>query len=56
MTQVARAVVLHMLHHLTQRGNRRRETFFGDDNYQAYLELQAQWRGAQEPLEVALSN
>ncbi len=26
-------------HHVTQRGNRRQETFFCDDDYQAYLDL-----------------
>ncbi len=26
-----------MPHHVTQRGNRRQETFFRDDDYQAYL-------------------
>jgi putative transposase len=30
-----------MPHHLTQRGNRRQETFFQDDDYRAYLELMA---------------
>jgi len=30
-------------HHITQRGNRRLPTFFGHDDYQAYLELMAQW-------------
>jgi len=30
-------------HHVTQRGNRRQQTFFSDDDYRAYLELLAQW-------------
>jgi putative transposase len=30
-------------HHITQRGNRRQPTFFGDDDYQAYLALMADW-------------
>ncbi len=30
-------------HHITQRGNRRQQTFFGDDDYEAYLELMAEW-------------
>ena len=34
-----------MPHHVTQRGNRRQETFFRDDDYQAYLDLMAQWCG-----------
>ena len=32
-----------MPHHVTQRGNRRQETFFRDDDYQAYLDLMGQW-------------
>ncbi len=28
---------------MTQRGNRRPQTFFGDDDYQAYLELMSEW-------------
>ena len=28
-----------MPHHVTQRGNRRQETFFCDDDYQTYLDL-----------------
>ncbi len=32
-----------MPHHITQRGNRRQETFFCDDDYQAYLDLMAEW-------------
>jgi putative transposase len=31
--------------HVTQRGNRRQETFFRDDDYQAYLDLMAEWCG-----------
>ncbi len=34
-----------MPHHVTQRGNRRQETFFRNDDYQAYLDLMAQWCG-----------
>ena len=34
-----------MPHHVTQRGNRRQETFFCDDDYQAYLDLMAHWCG-----------
>ena len=36
-----------MPHLVTQRGNRREQTFFGDDDYAAYLELMAQWCGEQ---------
>ncbi|WGM37726.1 transposase [Caulobacter sp. NIBR1757] len=31
-----------MPHHVTQRGNRRLPTFFGDDDYRAYRELLAE--------------
>ena len=30
-----------MPHHVTQRGNRRQETFFVEDDYRAYLEFMA---------------
>ena len=45
MARLARVVVPGMPHHVTQRGNRRQETFFCDDDYQAYLDLMAQWCG-----------
>jgi putative transposase len=32
-----------MPHHVTQRGNRRMQTFFGDDDYRAYLSLLVEW-------------
>ena len=32
-----------MPHHVTQRGNRRQQTFFGEEDYQHYLELMAQF-------------
>ena len=32
-----------MPHHVTQRGNRRQQTFFNDGDYSAYLELMAEW-------------
>jgi len=34
-------------HHVTQRGNRRQQTFFCDDDYVAYLYLMAEWCGEQ---------
>jgi len=34
-----------MPHHVTQRGNRRQETFFCNDDYQAYLDLMAEQCG-----------
>jgi putative transposase len=35
-------VVPEMPHHVTQRGNLLLQTFFGDDDYQAYLELMSE--------------
>ncbi len=41
MARLARLVVPGMPHHVTQRGNRRQQTFFNDGDYAAYLELMA---------------
>ena len=43
MARIARAVAPGLPHHVTQRGNRRQQTFFGDEDYLAYLELMAEW-------------
>ena len=43
MARLARVVIPGMPHHVTQRGNRRQQTFFHDEDYAAYLELMAQW-------------
>jgi putative transposase len=40
---MARVVAEGMPHHITQRGNRRQPTFFSDDDYQAYIDLMAEW-------------
>jgi len=45
MARIARVVVPGYPHHVTQRGNRRQETFFEKDDYHAYLELMAEWCG-----------
>jgi putative transposase len=45
MARMARVVVPGMAHHVTQRGNRRQRTFFCKDDYQAYVELMAEWCG-----------
>ena len=45
MGRIARVVAPGMPHHVTQRGNRRQQTFFGDDDYRAYLGLMKQWSG-----------
>mgnify|MGYP000845672178 CR=1 FL=1 len=39
MGRTGRIVVREMAHHVTQRGNRRQQTFFCDDDYRAYLSL-----------------
>jgi len=41
MARLARVVVLGMPHHVTQRGNRRQQTFFHEEDYAAYIELMA---------------
>ena len=43
MARIARVVVPNIPHHITQRGNRRQQTFFCDDDYAAYLDLMAEW-------------
>jgi len=43
MARLARLVVPGMPHHVTQRGNRRQQTFFTDGDYAAYLQLMAEW-------------
>ena len=45
MARLARLVIPGLPHHVTQRGNRRQQTFFGDEDYAAYVELMAEWRG-----------
>ena len=39
MARLARVVVAGIPHHITQRGNRRQEVFFRDEDYQEYLDL-----------------
>jgi putative transposase len=41
MARIARVVVPDLPHHVTQRGNRRQQTFFSDDDYGEYLRLMA---------------
>ncbi len=45
MARIARVVVPGMPHHVTQRGNRRQDTFFRDEDYQAYIDLMSEWCG-----------
>jgi putative transposase len=42
MARIARLVVPGAPHHVTQRGNRREPTFFGDDDYRLYRALLAE--------------
>ena len=39
MSRIARVVASGYPHHVTQRGNRRQQTFFSDDDYREYLRL-----------------
>jgi putative transposase len=41
MARIARVVIPGIPHHLTQRGNRRMQTFFSDDDYREYISLMA---------------
>jgi putative transposase len=45
MPRIARIVVPGQAHHVTQRGTRRMETFFCDEDYQEYLSLLGHWCG-----------
>ena len=42
MPRAARVVIPEAPHHIIQRGNRRQPTFFGPDDYRAYLDLAAE--------------
>lgn len=43
MARIARVIAPGIPHHITQRGNRRQQTFFCDDDYTDYLDLMAEW-------------
>lgn len=45
MARLSRIVVPGVPLHVTQRGNRRQDTFFCDDDYRLYRELMAEWCG-----------
>jgi putative transposase len=45
MSRLARIVVPDYPHHIIQRGNRRQQTFFCDEDYEAYISLMAEWCG-----------
>ena len=46
MARLARVVIPGLSHHVTQRGNGRARTFFGDDDYALYRDLLAVSRRA----------
>ncbi|WP_419798288.1 MAG: transposase [Terasakiella sp.] len=43
MARLARVTIPNLPHHITQRGNRRQQTFFCDADYELYLDLLAEW-------------
>jgi REP element-mobilizing transposase RayT len=43
MARIARVVAPGLPHHITQRGNRRQATFFGAEDYHAYIALIGEW-------------
>ncbi|MEA3361695.1 MAG: transposase [Thermodesulfobacteriota bacterium] len=43
MARIARIVAPDYPHHITQRGNRRQQTFFCEDDYLVYIDLMAKW-------------
>ena len=48
MARLARVVAPGLPHHVTQRGNRRLQTFFSDEDYQWYVDLMAQFCKAEQ--------
>jgi putative transposase len=43
MPRISRVVAPGLPHHVTQRGNRRQQTFFCQEDYQAYLTFMSEW-------------
>jgi len=43
VARISRAVAPGLPHHVTQRGNRRQQTFFSDEDYRAYIDLMHEW-------------
>ena len=43
MARLARVITPGIPHHITQRGNRKLDTFFCDEDYQTYIDLMAEW-------------
>ena len=51
MARLARVIAPGIPHHVTQRGNRRQQTFFGEEDYQHFLELISRFcRAEQVPI------
>jgi putative transposase len=48
MARLARVVATGLPHHVTQRGNRRQQAFFCDEDYDCYVELMAQFCRAEQ--------
>lgn len=46
MARIARVVIPSIPHHITQRGNRRQQTFFGEADYKYYIQLLAEYKEA----------
>jgi hypothetical protein len=44
MVRIAGVVAAGLSHHLRQRGNRRQEILFCDDDCRAYIQLKGKWR------------
>jgi len=43
MARIARIIAANIPHHVTQRGNRRMQTFFRDEDYETYISLMGEW-------------
>lgn len=43
MARIARVIAAGYPHHITQRGNRRQQTFFCDEDYKVYISLMSEW-------------
>jgi len=48
MARLARVVLPGSPHHITQRGNRRQDVFFQEDDYHHYLQLLKEWCGKEQ--------
>src|SRR3990172_2582361 len=43
MARIARVTAPGYPHHITQRGNRRQQTYFDDKDYKVYIDLMSEW-------------